>query len=584
MKKETPFTLADAKRGLSSMFRHTAGYRKELSWAFALVLLSGIIAGFQPFIFGKVVDTMTSSGGTQGEALFMIAVFGVSLFLVHAISNVQGRISSVTEEQMRLSYMHRVAKRLLRLPLSFHKTYRSGEVSDKVMRGAQAIPLFWSEYVFNILPELIYVALALVIAFTLAPQIGWLLVISGILFSLVSASFVQPFARIQRSMQDAYSKARGIANDVLFNVKMVKDAAFEDQEDSRLEKAWFEGPFPIWKSLTVKSRNLAIAQNAISITARVAAILLAYKAFAAGAITIGSFTAIASYVSGFFSPLQALFRRWRSIQNGLISIEDSDKLLAKETEKYIGTKTDSVRGRIEFKDVSFGHEGNPAILDSISFVAEPGEVVALVGESGVGKSSLMELVSAYQFPQKGSIEIDGIPSTEIDLTFLRSSIAVVSQEITLFNESVFDNIQYGVEGATKERVEWAARMAKCDFIERLPKKWDQHVGERGMKLSVGQKQRIAIARAFLRDPKILVLDEPTSALDASSEQHILQSLDGIMKGRTTLIIAHRLSTVRTANKILVFKDGRLVETGSYKELSEGKGEFRRLLDLQTLNE
>lgn len=584
MKKETPFTLADAKRGLRSMFRHTAGYRKELSWAFVLVLLSGIISGFQPLIFGKVVDTITNPEGTQGGALLMIAIFGVSLFLVHAISNVQGRISSVTEEQMRLSYMHKIAKRLLRLPLSFHKTYRSGEVSDKVQRGAQAIPLFWSEYVFNILPELVYVALALVIAFSLAPQVGWLLIVSGIIYSIVSASFVQPFARIQRAMHDAYSKARGIANDVLFNVKMVKDAAFEDQEDSRLEKAWFEGPFPIWKSLTIKSRNLAIAQNVISIMAKIGAILLSYKAFTAGMITIGSFTAIASYVSGFFSPLQALFRRWRSIQNGLISIEDSDKLLSEKTEKYEGTRTEGIKGRVEFKDVSFGHDGGKAILDSISFVAEPGEVVALVGESGVGKSSLMELVSAYQFPQKGSIEIDGVPSTEIDLTFLRSSIAVVSQEITLFNESVFDNIRYGVEGATKERVEWAAKMAKCDFIERLPKKWEQHVGERGMKLSVGQKQRIAIARAFLRDPKILVLDEPTSALDASSEQHILQSLDGIMKGRTTLIIAHRLSTVRTADKILVFKEGRLVESGSYKELSIGRGEFRRLLDLQTLNE
>ncbi len=222
------------------------------------------------------------------------------------------------------------------------------------------------------------------------------------------------------------------------------------------------------------------------------------------------------------------------------------------------------------------------MLKNINFQVNPGEVIALVGESGVGKSTLIDLLSGYNFARTGQVLIDSVNIKRLDLKKLRGQIAVVPQEVVLFSDTIETNIKYGNFDASRKEVEEAAKLAHAlDFINRMPKKWKQIVGERGYKLSVGEKQRVAIARAILRDPKILILDEPTSALDAKSEKIIQESLEELMKNRTTFIIAHRLSTVRRADKILVFKDGEIVETGQHDELLKiENGVYRHLYELQ----
>lgn len=302
-------------------------------------------------------------------------------------------------------------------------------------------------------------------------------------------------------------------------------------------------------------------------------------------MTLGELLAFNAYAAMIFGPFVTITRQWQTIQNGIVNIQETEKILQTEPENYSpdGSKAFALKGNIDFTDVSFGYEeGKPPVLQDISFSIKAGEVIALVGESGVGKSTLIDLVSGYNFASKGEVMIDGIPMQKIDLRSLRSQIAVVPQEVVLFNDTIKTNIKYGNFNTTDTEIETASRKAHAlDFINKFSEKWEQVVGERGVKLSVGQKQRVAIARAILRNPKILILDEPTSALDAGSEKIITQSLEELMAGKTTFIIAHRLSTVRRADKILVFKDGKIIESGKHDELLEiPNGEYRRLYELQ----
>ncbi|MEI6420413.1 MAG: ATP-binding cassette domain-containing protein, partial [bacterium] len=230
----------------------------------------------------------------------------------------------------------------------------------------------------------------------------------------------------------------------------------------------------------------------------------------------------------------------------------------------------------------FSYIKETPVLKNISFDIKKGDLVALVGESGVGKSTLVDLISGYIFPTSGNVLIDSTPIEKIDLNFLRQNIGVVPQEVVLFNDTIRKNLCYGnFEVCDVEMDSIAEKIGISDFVEKLPEKWKSLVGERGVKLSVGQKQRIGIARAMLRKPKILILDEPTSALDASTEKLITGALEELMKGKTSFVIAHRLSTVRKADIILVFKDGTIVEKGTHEELLKNKeGEYSRLYDLQ----
>jgi subfamily B ATP-binding cassette protein MsbA len=301
-------------------------------------------------------------------------------------------------------------------------------------------------------------------------------------------------------------------------------------------------------------------------------------------MTLGELLAFNAYAAMIFGPFVTIARQWQTIQNGIVNIQQTEKVLQTETEKYTPENAikEPLKGDLTFDRVSFHYDAGKPVLQDISFEVKAGEVVALVGESGVGKSTLVDLISAYNFPTEGKVLIDGHPIQQMDLKRFRQQIAVVPQEVVLFNDKIRTNIKYGNFHATDEEMIEAARKAHAvDFIEKFPEKWDQIVGERGVKLSVGQKQRVAIARAILRNPRILILDEPTSALDAGSEKIITQSLDELMKGRTTFIIAHRLSTVRRADKILVFKEGKIIESGKHDELLKIEGgEYRRLYELQ----
>jgi ABC-type multidrug transport system fused ATPase/permease subunit len=301
-------------------------------------------------------------------------------------------------------------------------------------------------------------------------------------------------------------------------------------------------------------------------------------------MTLGELLAFNAYAAMVFGPFVILGQNWQTVQNGLVALERAEKILSEKPEDYTpanAVKNFDFRGAIKFENVSFGYKKSQKVLDGISFETKPGEMVALVGESGAGKSTLIDLISGYYFPTAGRVTIDGHATKKIDLNFLRKNIAIVPQEVVLFHDTVKTNIAYGSPGAKDAAIKQAAKVAHADqFIKGFPKKYEQVVGERGVKLSVGQKQRIAIARAVLRDPKILILDEPTSALDSETEKYVTEALNHVMAGRTTFVIAHRLSTVRRADKIFVLEKGKIIESGIHDELMKiDGGNYRRRYEL-----
>jgi ABC-type multidrug transport system fused ATPase/permease subunit len=389
-----------------------------------------------------------------------------------------------------------------------------------------------------------------------------------------------------RKMQSAYSTAYGDAHDTVMNVSAVKQATAEEYERRKLIRSFYRRAARLWIACIRIGATMTLGQRVLVACAQTLLFAVSVYFIRAGSMTIGELIAFNGYAAMLFGPFVILGKNWDSIQNGLIAIERSEKILSHAEETYSPDNTviiPDMRGEIEFQRVGFryGKKQN-VVLDGISFCVKAGQSVALVGESGVGKTTLVDLISLYHRPTSGRILIDGHDATLLDLRMLRGAVAVVPQEILLFNDTVKNNIRYGRFSATDEEVMGAAQKAHADeFIRQFSGGYNQMVGERGIKLSTGQKQRIAIARAILRDPRILILDEPTSALDAKAEQYIAESLRELMRGRTTFIIAHRLSTVRNADRILVLQKGTIVEEGSHEELMKKRdGVYRKLYELQ----
>jgi ABC-type multidrug transport system fused ATPase/permease subunit len=437
--------------------------------------------------------------------------------------------------------------------------------------------------VIDLAPQILCIVIALAISFIMKPVMALFLVIGLTVYILVFARTVKPLGGYQKAYYDKVNELFGDAYDMIGNTMAIKQATVEEYEKEKLKKKPGE-ILPLWMKQVKTWGNLGLYQRMIILGTQIFIFTFSVLYIHAGAMTLGELLAFNAYAAMIFGPFVTIARNWQTIQNGIINVQETEKILAMETENYVPkhSKEFELRGDLALEDVSFQYEEGKPVLSNITFKVEAGEVIALVGESGVGKSTLIDLISAYHFPTSGKLLVDGSPIETLNLKSLRSQIAVVPQEVVLFNDTIKTNIKYGNFLATDEEMEAAAKKAYAyDFIEKFPKKWDQMVGERGIKLSVGQKQRVAIARAILRNPRILILDEPTAALDAGSEKIISESLEELMKGKTTFIIAHRLSTVRRADKILVFKDGRLLESGKHDELVKIEGgEYRRLYELQ----
>jgi len=588
LQPKTPF-----RQGFKIVFNYLEGHQREIIVISVLGLIGASVGAIVPYLGGKIIDSIISDEFLEfgdykiASLYFFVLVF----FVVKIIQELSGWRLNLKNDKLsallEAEYMAKNISKILDLPLSFHKKHRIGGISHKINRASGAIETILGRIVIDFAPEFLSVVFATVLIFKINIPLASIIVGSVLIYGLFLMRTAPKLIPLQRKMHNLYNKAYGDAYDAITNIHSVKQATAENYEKRKLKTSFINKAAKSWTKYIEIWQSLTLAQRIIIIFTQLAIYLISFNLIRKGQMTIGQLVMFNGYSAMFFGPFVRLGTNWQWLQNGLVNLQKAEELLKQIPEKYVPTKAvklEDIKGDVEFKNVSFNYadKKKKVILNDVSFEAKAGEVVALVGESGVGKTTLIDLISLYYLPTKGKVLIDGIDNRKVNLKFLRSKIAVVPQDITLFNNTVKNNIHYGSFEATDEEIVLAAKMAHADhFIKGFSKKYEQLVGERGIKLSTGQRQRIALARAFLRNPRILILDEPTSALDARSEAYIQDALQKLMKDKTTFIIAHRLSTVRKADKIIVLEKGRIAEIGKHEELIQREdGIYRKLYELQ----
>ena len=592
MAKDSYGLIQNIKQGAPVIRRHLKPHKKRVVILIVLSIFAAVADAAIPFFAGKIFDALGDTRVSEAFGFSFPAVFFI-LFIwlcIRIVSDIAGWRKNMNQERLGADvdaeYLVYAFSSVLLLPLSFHKRVKVGEITERIQRASGWLEQIINRVLIELLPEFLSIVIALFITLFIEPRLTLVLLGAIAVYSLLLVRTAPGLEGLAHSMRKAYGKAYGKAYENLVNIQAIKQANAEKHERYELFRFFQLRAARLWTRYMAIWQVLSFYQRMI-ITATQLSIFVASVYFIrSGDMTLGELVAFNGYAAMMFGPFVVLGRNWDLIQHGVVAITRAEKIiqLPKESyEPYGAIVVDRIYGGVRFENVWFTYQKKQkTILEDISFDVRPGTVVALVGESGVGKSTLVDLISYYYRPASGKIYIDGHNVSRMDLNSLRKNIAVVPQEPLLFNDTVKNNIRYGSFEAPDEKIEEAARLAHAhDFIEKFQKKYQQIVGERGIKLSVGQKQRIAIERAILRNPGILILDEPTSALDARSETIIQASLENLMKDRTTFIIAHRLSTVRKADMILVLDKGRIAERGNHTELLKiPDGIYRKLYETQ----
>jgi len=561
--------------------------RPKLYWGvFAALLSSGLLA-IIPYLYGRLIDLAIQ----PNSSLAIILKFIIFWIIISLGADFLDRYSEKNSYEITIDLTNDLTvdlyNHILNLPISFHKEQKIGEVTRKIDKGVEGIYNIIEDVLFSFLPTIISFFIALLILFSVEWRLSTILLIAIFFFIWLTIVYTKKIIKIQTLLHQSYEKAYGNLFDALRNAQTVKANTAEHFEYKKSIKQW-NSAGEVEKNFRSLWLQMGLWQKIITTISLGSIFSLGILMLRNGHLTPGKLLMFVGYISLLTGPLYKLASQYRSLNSSLVSLRRAIQFYDYQEEKdFKNAKDVNIKGEIEFKNVSFYYKkGNPILID-ISFYVQPGEKIAIVGESGVGKTTLVDLIGRYYLPQKGEIFIDGLNIKKIKLTSLRRQIAVVPQEVALFNGTIKENIRYGRPNATDKEIIEAARIANAsEFIEKFPKKYNQIVGERGIKLSVGQKQRIAIARAILRNPKILILDEATSALDSASEKLVQEGLNNLIQGRTSFIIAHRLSTIKNADKILVLKDGKIAEMGKHEDLiQKPNGIYRKFWELQgTLSE
>jgi ATP-binding cassette subfamily B protein len=542
-----------------------------------------------PFVLKQVVDDLDTQLGETNLAFISVPLGLLLAYGVIRLSNVLlGEIRDtlfgrVTERAMRRVGL-RVFEHLHSLHLAFHLDRRTGGLSRDIERGTNGISFLMRFLVFNIVPtflELFFVMGILWVQYRIEFALIVLVsVVAYVWFSKTTTDWRTKFIR-EANQADSQSSTRAV--DSLINFETVKYFTNEHYE-ARL----YDKDLEQWEAAKRKNRLTLFLLNggqAFIISASMTAMLtLAAYEVSAGRMTLGDFVLVNAFMMQIFLPLNFLGFVYREIKSSMTNIEKMFALLKVENkvaDKLDATDIDLNQGKIEFENVQFAYDPERPILKGLSFTLNAGEKLALVGSSGAGKSTIAKLLFRFYDANSGSIKIDGQDIKDISQASLRKHIGVVPQDTVLFNTSLLENVRYGRPSASNDDVLKAIRLAHLDeFVSNLPKGLDTQVGERGLKLSGGEKQRVAIARTILKQPSILVFDEATSSLDSQSEKAVVEAIDEVSQGKSSVVIAHRLSTVVNADRILVLDKGQVVEQGSHAELLKREGLYAQLWQLQ----
>ncbi len=559
--------------------------RWRIAWAALFVVIAKSVVLTLPFAYAGAVDAM-SKGGDQAlwVALALVLGYAAGRFATVLFDNVRNIIFERVGQDAVRALTEDVFARLHRLSLRFHLSRRTGEVTKIVERGSKSINTMIYFLLFNIAPTAVEM---LVVAGIFYVKFGWEVVAATAVtvssYIWITRTITEWRTKLRAQMNDLDGMALARAVDSLLNYETVKYFGAEKREQERYGQA-----MRAYAEAAIKSENslgmLNVAQATIMNLMMAAAMAFTVWGWSKGRLSIGDLVLIQTYLTQLFRPLDMLGWVYRTIRQGLIDMAAMFRLIdtAIEVQDAPGAPALVIRRpTVAFDEVVFGYERDREILHGLSFEVPAGAHVAIVGPSGAGKSTIGRLLFRFYDPWSGRILIDGQDIKEVTQESLRAQIGIVPQDSVLFNDTIGYNVAYGRDGAAQEDVVAAARDAAIlPFIELLPQGFDTEVGERGLKLSGGEKQRVAIARTLLKNPPILLLDEATSALDTRTEQDILQTLRRVSEHRTSLAIAHRLSTIADADPIFVLEHGRLAESGSHAALLRRDGLYADMWNRQ----
>ena len=586
-------TEPDGKRRVWKTLGTLANYLWEFRWrigiAFMFLILAKVAVVLIPIMIGKIVDWFDASLNPD-----LIIIVPVSLILAYGLLG----LANTLFEEVRNALFSRASQRTVRnvglrvfrhlheLSHSFHQDRETGGISRDIERGTRGINYLLWYIVFSILPTMLEISVILVFL-----AINFELKFVAITGGTIAIYFVFTYyvtrwrTQFRVRMNAAESKANSSSVDALLNYETVKYFGNESHETER-----FDFHLREWEKQSVISEQtlalLNIGQGLIIASGMIVLLLLAAEGIVAGVLTLGDFIMLNAFLMQMYMPLRFLGTTFREINHALTDMERMFNLLDIDDKLTVPDDASdlAVNGAaIRFENVSFGYSPARVILKDVSFEIPSGHKVAVVGKSGSGKSTLVRLLFRFYDVVDGRVLIDGQDVRDVTQDSLHAAIGIVPQDTVLFNESIEYNIRYGSPECESLEFEQAIEQANLkEFIESLPEKLDTIVGERGLKLSGGEKQRVSIARTILKDPPILVLDEATSSLDSKSERYIQNALDIVAQNRTTLMIAHRLSTVADADMILVLDDGKIVEQGTHEELLKLNGLFAEMWWLQQI--
>jgi ATP-binding cassette subfamily B protein len=560
-----------------------APYKKAVASIFVLTLFIAAINATEPVVTGWIFNwagAKNLSGLFRGVGILAALALGRELFT--AFSN---WLTWDTRLGIHYRLLEATVGRLHRMPLKLQRSEGVGAIIARLDRSIQGFIGAVTTILFSIFPAVLYLGMSIFIMMRLNWKMATLVLCFAPFPALIAAVASPEQVRRERSLLDQWAKIYGRFNEVLSGILTVRSFAMEDAEKSRFLEE-------VHKANQVVSRGVGIdtgygaATNILVNIARLAAIGYGGYLVIQDEIDVGTLVAFLWYVGGLFGPVQGLTGVYQTLQKASVSLDEIFAIL--DVQEHLGDSPNAkevheLKGHVLFQNVHFSYEqGHRQLINGIDLEVHPGETVAIVGPSGSGKTTMMSLLMRFYDPQEGAVYVDGQNLRDLKQSSLRRHIGVVLQDPLLFNDTIKNNIAYGKPQATMHEIESAAAAANAHpFITRLPEKYETEVGERGSRLSVGERQRITIARALIKNPEIVILDEATSSLDAESEALVQEALESLMKGRTVFVIAHRLSTVVNADKIVVLKNGRVAECGRHDELMKRDGYYASLVKRQT---